>query len=45
VEYENKTAAVADYYAAFNKVVKVNGVGSIDDIFQSLCKEIDKRIV
>lgn len=45
VEYENKTAAVADYYAASNKVVKVNGVGSIDDIFQSLCKEIDKRKV
>lgn len=44
VEYENKTTAVADYYHQFDKVVKVNGVGSIDKIFTSLCKEIDNRL-
>lgn len=42
-EYENKTAIVADYYAKFNKVAKVKGEGSKDQIFDSLCKEIDKR--
>jgi len=42
-EYENKTKAVADYYTAFNKVVHLKGEGSIDGIFDSLCKEIDKR--
>lgn len=42
-EYENKTKPVADYYARFNKVVHIKGEGSIDDIFKSLCEEIDKR--
>lgn len=40
-EYENKTAAVADYYQEAGKVRKVKGEGSIDDIFQSLCEQID----
>ncbi len=43
-EYHNKTAAVADYYQAYNKVVMVKGEGSIDDIFEGLCREIDKRL-
>lgn len=43
VEYRNKTAVVADYYKEFDKVVMVKGEGSIDDIFNRLCKEIDKR--
>lgn len=42
-EYENKTKPVADYYRRFNKVVHVKGEGSVDDIFELLCKEIDKR--
>ena len=42
-EYENKTAMVADYYAQFDKVAKVKGEGSIDDIFQSLCAEIEAK--
>ncbi len=44
VEYRNKTAAVADYYKQFDKVVMVKGEGSIDTIFQSLCSEIDARL-
>lgn len=44
VEYQNKTAVVADYYKQFNKVVMVKGEGSIDEIFDRLCKEIDKRV-
>ena len=43
-EYHNKTAAVADYYQQFDKIVMVKGEGSIDTIFQALCKEIDHRI-
>jgi adenylate kinase len=44
VEYHNKTAAVADYYNQFNKVVTIKGEGSIDDIFNALCNEIDQKI-
>jgi adenylate kinase len=43
VEYETKTAIVADYYAQFGKVAKVKGEGSIEEIFQSLCAEIDAK--
>ena len=42
-EYNNKTSPVADYYNRFGKVVYVNGEGSVDNIFQSLSQEIDKR--
>jgi adenylate kinase len=45
IEYENKTAAVAKYYETFGKVVRVQGEGSIDDIFGLLCKEIDLKKV
>jgi adenylate kinase len=43
VEYENKTAMVADYYAQFDKVAKVKGEGSINDIFESLCAQIEAK--
>ncbi len=42
-EYISKTAVVADYYKQFNKVVMVKGEGTIDEIFNRLCMEIDKR--
>ncbi|HEY1201764.1 MAG TPA: adenylate kinase [Niastella sp.] len=42
-EYRKKTAIVADHYAKFNKVSKVKGEGSIDEIFGSLAAEIDKK--
>ena len=42
-EYHKKTSVVADYYNQFGKVVFVKGEGSVDDIFQSLCREIDRR--
>lgn len=41
--YRNETLAVADHYKMFNKVVHLNGLGTIDEIFSSLCKEIDGR--
>lgn len=43
-EYRNKTEAVADYYRQFNKVVMIQGEGTIDDIFGALCREIDQRL-
>lgn len=44
VEYHNKTAAVADYYKKFDKVMMIKGEGTVDEIFSSLCKEIDARL-
>ncbi len=44
-EYENKTAAVANYYDAFGKVIRIQGEGSIEDIFRKLCEQIDKKKV
>jgi len=43
-EYRNKTAVVADYYYNFDKVVMVKGEGTVDEIFRSLCEEIEQRI-
>lgn len=42
-EYHKKTSAVADYYRKFEKVKKVKGEGSIEEIFNSLCLEIDRK--
>ena len=45
-EYDNKTAAVAEYYDQFGKVVKVKGEGDVETIFDALCNEIEaKKIV
>jgi adenylate kinase len=43
-EYERKTAAVAEHYKKYGKVLYVNGEGSVDEIFDSLSKEIDVKI-
>src|SRR5579863_8755446 len=43
VEYEKKTAAVAEYYKKYDKVVYIGGEGDVDEIFQSLSREIDHR--
>lgn len=43
-EYHRKTAPVADHYEKAGKVVMVNGEGSVEEIFEALCKEIDSRI-
>ncbi len=40
-EYQNKTLPLAGFYAGQNKYVGVQGIGDIDAIFNSLCKEID----
>jgi adenylate kinase len=42
-EYENKTAPVADYYKIKNAYVEIDGYnGTIEDITNRLCEEIDK---
>jgi adenylate kinase len=43
-EYEKKTAAVADYYRKYDKVIFIKGEGTVDEIFSLLCKEIDSLI-
>jgi adenylate kinase len=44
-EYERKTAAVADHYKKFNKVVFIPGEGSVEDIFARLSKEVDNGLL
>ncbi|MEJ7610128.1 MAG: adenylate kinase [Ferruginibacter sp.] len=42
--YRNETEQVADYYRKYNKTVMVPGEGTIDEIFQRICTEIDSRL-
>jgi adenylate kinase len=41
-EYLNKTAPVAEFYTNQEKLVLVQGVGSVDEIFHKICLEIDE---
>jgi len=41
--YKNETLPVAAYYARSKKVVNVNGLGEIDDVFSRLSAQIDKK--
>jgi adenylate kinase len=41
VEYNAKTAPVANYYKEQNKLTSINGVGTIDEIFDSICSVVD----
>lgn len=43
-EYNSKTAPLKDYYSKQNKFHAVHGTGSIDEIFERLCKEVEKTI-
>ncbi len=43
--YNEQTAVVADYYTQQNKFQKINGVGSIEEIFDRLSNSIDKHKV
>lgn len=40
-EYQNKTAPVANYYKDQHKFTGINGIGSIDEIFDNIIKVID----
>jgi len=43
--YNEQTAVVADFYDAQDKFQKINGVGSIEEIFDILCSAIDAHKV
>ncbi|MEP2771192.1 MAG: adenylate kinase [Fulvivirga sp.] len=43
--YQDETMPVAKYYQKQNKLQTINGVGSIDDIFQKICAVIDGLVV
>jgi adenylate kinase len=42
--YKAETTPVFDYYSQYNKSIKVNGMGEIDDIFENLCNEINRHL-
>ena len=43
--YRKETTPVGEHYAQFGKAHKLQGVGSMDDIFDSLCAKIDALAV
>lgn len=40
--YNNETAPLAEYYDKQNKYKGINGIGTVDQIFDRVCSEIDK---
>lgn len=40
--YNAQTAVVADYYRNQNKYTSVDGIGTIDEIFERICEQLDK---
>ena len=42
--YNNQTQPLIDYYKDKGKFASVNGIGSIDEIFNAICKKIDEKI-
>lgn len=40
--YKSETTPVFDFYAKSNKSKMINGIGSIEEIFDRLCAEIDQ---
>ncbi|MCL2562032.1 MAG: adenylate kinase [Rikenellaceae bacterium] len=42
--YNRQTAIVADYYCRQGKHIIINGLGSVEEVFERLCSEIDKLV-
>ena len=40
--YKKETLPVAEYYKQQDKFASINGVGTVDDIFATICEEIDR---
>lgn len=40
--YRKETSPVFNFYAEQEKAIKINGLGSIEDIFNRLCEQIDR---
>ena len=43
--YENQTKPLCDYYRDRGMLQRVEGIGSIDDIFSSLCEVVDSLVL
>lgn len=43
--YKKQTSPLIDYYKKQDKFKSVNGVGSIEEIFNNICREIDPYLV
>jgi len=39
--YRKETSPVFNFYAEQEKAIKINGIGSIEDIFDRLCNQVD----
>ncbi|GAB4001016.1 adenylate kinase [Spirosoma daeguense] len=42
--YNKETMPVADYYSQQGKFVPIDGIGTIDDIFQAICQKIEESV-
>jgi adenylate kinase len=42
-EYNNKTAPLKDYYSEQGKFFGIQGVGTVDEIFDSICRQVEKK--
>lgn len=42
--YQNETTPVAEHYKKADKFVAIPGEGTVDGIFDALCREMDRRI-
>ena len=42
--YRNETAPIADHYKKLKKFQAIKGEGSVEEIFDSICQAIDKRM-
>ncbi len=42
--YNNQTQPLIDYYKEKGLFRSVNGIGTIDEIFESICREVDKAL-
>ncbi len=43
--YNTETTPVADYYSKQEKFVAINGIGNIDEIFETICQKIEESVV
>ena len=42
--YKNETSPIADHYKKLKKFQAINGEGTVEEIFDSVCQVIDKRM-
>ena len=42
-EHENKTAPVIEKYNQLHGVVKVDGIGNFDEVFEKICTHIESK--